>query len=229
MRYSHHKYVVIRKDRCIGGGGVFLALKNYLTVVEEPSFNGNAEMVWVKLCFNKYKSIYVCSIYRPPGSSIEPLYELNDILSSIHECSSPAILLAGDLNLPDLKFEDGICYTSHNPAYGYEINSFFVEMMNDYGFEQFVTQPTREDHLLDLVISTDPNIIENVQVVPGISDHEAITCQLVLPMDKPTSNNSRKIYQYHRADINGINEELYNFITSFLSSSPYDNTVENTT
>ena len=129
------QYMFIRKDRCIGGGGVFLALKNHLTVVEEPSFNGNAEMVWVKLCFNKYKSIYVCSIYRPPGSSIKPLYELNDILISIHECStSPAILLAGDLNLPDLKFEDGIFYTSHNPTYGHEINSFFVEMMNDYGF-----------------------------------------------------------------------------------------------
>ena len=82
------QYVVIRKDRCIGGGDVFLALKNYLTVVEEPSFNGNAEMVWVKLCFNKYKPIYGCSIYRPPGSSIEPLYEFNDISISIHECSS---------------------------------------------------------------------------------------------------------------------------------------------
>ena len=88
---------------------------------------------------------------------------LNDILISIHKCStSPAILLAGDLNLPDLRFEDGICHTSHNPAYGYEINSFFVEMMNNYGFEQFVAQPTRENHVLDLVLTTDSNIIENV-------------------------------------------------------------------
>ena len=130
-------------------------------------------------------------------------------------------------NLPDLRFEDGICYTSRNPAYGYEINSFFVEMMNDYGFEQLVTQPTRENNLLDLVLKTDPNIIDNVQVVPGISDHEAIICQLVLPMDTPTSNNLRKVYQYHRANINGIDEELSNFATFFLSSSPYDNTVEN--
>ena len=45
------QYMVIRKDRYIGGG-VFLALKNYLTVAEEPSFDGNTEMVWVKLCLN---------------------------------------------------------------------------------------------------------------------------------------------------------------------------------
>ena len=109
-------------------------------------------------------------------------------MTTIHECSvSPAILLAGDFNLPDLKFEDGISYINRNPTYGYETNSPFVEMMNDYGFEQFVTQPTRGDHLLDLVPSTNPDIIENVHVVPGISDHEAITCQLVLPSEKPAA------------------------------------------
>ena len=106
------------------------------------------------------------------------------------------------------------------------IHYYFVEMMNDYGFEQFVTQPTREDHLLDLVLSTNPDIIENVQVVPGISDHEAITCQLVLPSKKPAATTLRKVYQYHRADIRSINEELSNF-TSFLINNPYENTVEN--
>ena len=30
----------MRKDRYIGGGGVFLALKNHLTFVEESSFHG---------------------------------------------------------------------------------------------------------------------------------------------------------------------------------------------
>jgi len=101
-----------------------------------------------------------------------------------------------------------------------------LEMMNNYGFEQFVSQPTREDHILDLFLSTHPDIIENVQVVPGISDHEAVTCQLVLPSDKQTGNNLRKVYQYHRADVRGINEELNNFTTSFLTNSPHENTVE---
>ena len=118
------------------------------------------------------------------------MFELNDILTTIHESSvSPVILLTGDFNLPDLKFEDGIGYVNCNPTYGYETNSLFVEMINNYGFEQSATQPTRENHLLDLVLSTNPDIIENVQVVPGISDHEAITCQLVFSTEKPTANN----------------------------------------
>ena len=36
------QYVVVRKDCCVGCGGVFLALRNNLTCVEEPSFHGNA-------------------------------------------------------------------------------------------------------------------------------------------------------------------------------------------
>ena len=62
--------------------------------------------------------MYICSLYRPPGSSPEPLFELNDILAIIHENSiAPLILLTGDFNLPDLEFKDGIGYVNHNPAY----------------------------------------------------------------------------------------------------------------
>ena len=41
-----------------------------------------------------------------------------------------------------------------------------------------------------------------------ISDHEAITCQLVLSTEKPVSNSLRRVYQYHTADMRGINEEF---------------------
>ena len=57
-------------------------------------------------------------------------------------------------------------------------------------------------------------------------NHEAVTCQLVLPSDKQTDNYLRKVYHYHRADERGINEELNNFTTSFLTNSPHGNTVE---
>ena len=77
------------------------------------------------------------------------------------------------------------------------------------------------------MLSTNPDIIENVQVVPGISDHEAITCQLVLPSEKPAATTLQKVYQYHRADVRSINEELSNFTTSFVINNQYENTVEN--
>ena len=36
-----------------------------------------------------------------------------------------------------------------------------------------ITQPTKEDHILNLFLTMHPDIIENVQVVSGISDQEA--------------------------------------------------------
>ena len=45
--------------------------------------------------------------------------------------------------------------------------------MTMHGLEQFITVPTRESNIPDLVLSSQP-IISNVCVVPGMSDHEVI-------------------------------------------------------
>ena len=39
-------YKVIRKDQCLGDGGVFIELKNHLNVCEESPLLFDAEMVW---------------------------------------------------------------------------------------------------------------------------------------------------------------------------------------
>jgi len=173
-------YGVIRKDRNSSGGGVFLAIRNNLLFLEEPIFHGDTEMVWVKLCLDKSKPIYICSFYRPPNTSVDSITEFRHLLSEIfcHNSDSPRIIVAGDFNLPDTQWEEGLGHINPSPVYGYELNALFVETMNDYGFEQLVDLPTRGNHILDLVISTHPDIVSQVEVVPGISDHKAITFKL---------------------------------------------------
>ena len=61
--------------------------------------------------------------------------------------------------------------TLTSPVYGYELSALFVETID---FEQLVDLPTRGNHILDLVISTHPDMVSQVGVVPGISDHEVI-------------------------------------------------------
>ena len=58
---------------------------------------------------------------------------------------------ARDFNLPSITWEEGLGSLISTPAYGQELNSLFIETMNEFGFEQFVNQPTRENHMLDLV------------------------------------------------------------------------------
>ena len=66
-------------------------------------------MVWVKLCLDKFKPIYVCSFYRPPNTSVDSITGFkhsSNILT--HNIDSPRIILAGDFNLPDMHWEEGL-------------------------------------------------------------------------------------------------------------------------
>ena len=40
---------IYRKDRVVGGGGVFLGIKDTLVSVEEPTLDTNAELIWAKI------------------------------------------------------------------------------------------------------------------------------------------------------------------------------------
>ena len=70
--------------------------------------------------------------------------------------------------------------------------------------------------ILDLVISTHPDMVSQVEVVPGISDHETITFQIDQPLSKSPASKLQKVYQYHKAE---IIEEMNNFTTSFLANN----------
>jgi len=40
-------YKIICKDRCLGGGGVFIGYKDHLNICKESSLILDAEMIWV--------------------------------------------------------------------------------------------------------------------------------------------------------------------------------------
>ena len=64
-----------------------------------------------------------------------------------------------------------------------------------------ISQATRpiSSSILDLLITSFQNLIENIQTVPGISDHLAIIFAVNLTPHTPKKPN-RKVYQFHKAD-----------------------------
>ena len=62
-------------------------------------------------------------------------------------------------------------------TYGTKINSFLLDTSNDHGLEQLLDEPTRNNHSMDLVLSTYLEIICDVTVVPGMSDHGILLSQ----------------------------------------------------
>ena len=79
---------------------------------------------------------------------------------------------------------------------------------------QMVEEPTRGDNTLDLIITSRPNQINRIQVMPGISDHSAVYAEFDI---KPTRKKQtpRKVPLYKKASWTGLRhhaEQLANRI-----------------
>ena len=60
-----------------------------------------------------------------------------------------------------------------------------------------------------------------------MSDHEAVSFQLNLSVQRLPANQYRKIYQYHKANqLAIVKEEMERYKQTFLASNPYELTVE---
>ena len=55
-----------------------------------------------------------------------------------------------------------------------EINNKFIEALEENCLNQAVTEPTRQDSILDLVLTTNPSIIEHISVEDGMSYHKIV-------------------------------------------------------
>jgi len=225
-------YKIIRKDRSLGGGGVFIGFKNYLELSEVTTLSSNisdTEMVWGKLQIHNQKPLHICSFYRPPDTSLSPIIELNNCLLQLHTSDPenfPHLLIAGDFNFPDISWCNGYAQIDPNPAYGTGINQLFVDSINDYGLEQFINIPTRGNNILDLLLCSHPNLISNIKIAPGISDHDAILYSLDLHSRPLIDRIDHPIYLYYKGNLEGLKVDISNFQTQFLTSDPYSNELE---
>ena len=107
----------------------------------------------------------------------------------------------GDFNLPDIDWD---YYLGSS-----EISNKFVSMCNELGMTQYVNVPTRDSHILDLVLATVDNSVFNVEVdAPfSYSDHCIIYFKLLFFKSKK-GKQAKKIKLYSNAD--------YDLIIAFL-------------
>ena len=127
--------------------------------------------IWAKVTPSKRAPIYVCSFYRPPDLSIDPILQLGLSLNTLTRrfTELPNIIVMGDFNLPGINWLDGSGQVISNPSYGVELNNIFLDQINDIGLNKFVNTPTRNNNILDLVLSTSSTILD-LTTAPGMSD-----------------------------------------------------------
>ena len=90
---------------------------------------------------------------------------LEEILLSQHEC-----VIMGDLNLPNIDWT----LERPTPAPGNKL----MQLLADNNLTKHVHETTRQNNILDLVISTE-ELIVNLKITDKIEDHQAITFSII--------------------------------------------------
>ena len=193
-------YTVLRKDRVIGdkirGGGVALYIKNEFSVTTRDDLTeaNFPESIWCNIEIMGEKTLVgVC--YRPPLNSKicdEAMYEL------ITRASREQVLIMGDFNFPELDWAKSETLDDSHP---------FIECVNDNFLFQGVTECTRSSNILDLVLTSEENMIDNVTVGEpfGSSDHQIIRFDLIAC--KEGSQVETKMHDYFKADYEQMRED----------------------
>ena len=87
-----------------------------------------------------------------------------------------------------------------------------------------VTRPT-SGKTLDLLFSSYPNVISDVHTIPGMSDHLAILFHINVKASR-SFKPPNKIFDYKRADFDGLRKSMSDSAENFLASAPQNFAVE---
>ena len=103
-----------------------------------------------------------------------------------------------------------------------------LSSLDTHALAQIHKEPTREENILDLLITNKPGLIKSSHSVPGISDHCRPTVVTELDIDPPyRCTKLRLVRQFKNANWEAIRQQIRSCWTSFSKSSPSRSVNEN--
>jgi Reverse transcriptase (RNA-dependent DNA polymerase)/Endonuclease-reverse transcriptase len=203
--YFPENYQVIRRDRDLHGGGIFVCVqKSPDTDVVVTSISQTSEILWLDLILNK-TTLTIAAVYKP-DRKLGPLDELINSIKEINLNKNPAkfLLICGDLNLPTIQWRN-----IDPDSRGNEVEK--VSQLLNLGLSQMVTEPTRvtdqSSSILDVILTNQPHNVLNVTTEDKFGDHRIVTADIVFE-HKISRKPPREVHLYHKADIDQLKAEL---------------------
>ena len=186
-------FVIYRSDRCVRQrGGVALYLRKELNAKLYSTFSNSVVETLIVTC-KKLNTIFIC-IYRPLSTKndewSQALDKLNEQICMIQSNSGyDSIICGGDMNFLNLKWEENLPMIDLELSYQEES---FVSFMFSQNLMNYVNKPTRNENILDLVLTNNYDMITSthIDVNNGFSDHNTVTCKLNITFsDADNSDN----------------------------------------
>ena len=205
--------MVARRDRTDGrkGGGVALFCKREVRSVVHIHTSGDAERIWC-LLHGDLGPVRIGVWYRAPDAAPAEISTLIDELSDTSSGVTGTILL-GDMNIHHSSW---LRFSSGCSAEGQALRN----ICDDAGLLQKVREPTRNQYLLDLVL-TDLSDTLRVEVLPAITDHKLVMCRLRIatPIYHAVT---RYVWDYKQARWDGLIQAFANSDWQYLASGSVD-------
>ncbi|KAL3854785.1 hypothetical protein ACJMK2_014034 [Sinanodonta woodiana] len=122
-------------------------------------------------------------------------------------------ILSGDFNLPTIDWNTNT--VKDNPQYESIMNTKLAEITTNNDLQQMVTEATRGNNILDLIFTTNPALVHNIEIHPGMSDHGVIIADINLKA-KISKKKQREVHLFKKADWDNLKTDVEQELTKVL-------------
>ena len=191
---------MFRRDRITGnrGGGVLLYARDSVNATEVQVESGFGEHVWCQI-----GELLVGVIYRSNNTRIVGQDNNKNLLELLTKVCDKQVLILGDFNYPDI---DWCTYTASAAAS--RDCCEFINTIEDCFYTQHVLSPTRDDAILDLVLSREPDLVSQLQVINSLGDSDHNMIEFTFHMSRKVYNDTKEMRDYRCGDYDSIKKCL---------------------
>ncbi|PIK47853.1 putative RNA-directed DNA polymerase from mobile element jockey-like [Apostichopus japonicus] len=161
--------LVPRKEKTGGGVGILFRSSLSLKIKSHEKVYNSFKAIHAELTVNS-RTVNLVALYRPADSSFGSFLSDFGELIVDYLPSQSDVMFCGDFNI---HVDD----TSDSKAHR------FQNLLLSFGLTQHITYPTHKfGHTLDLIITREhsTSLLSDICVLPGLSDHYALSCNLNL-------------------------------------------------
>ena len=218
LLFGNTNYKIYRNDRKSHSGGVAIICKSNLNPIQ-LYFNNFNNIEHITLVLHYTKNIRLSCIYRPPSTDFNTHKSICKFLFALCDTISPTIIV-GDFNLPLYNWNDNT-FPNYPSTY-----CEFENSLCQNSLIQLITFPTRNNNLLDLLLTNNPMIISKINECPPfgfgkyISDH--ISFSFSLPFQAHLKINQKVGLNFRKSNLYSIHQSLSSIDWNLLLSNSTD-------
>ncbi|CAC5420837.1 unnamed protein product [Mytilus coruscus] len=113
-------------------------------------------------------------------------------------------MVSGDFNLGNIDWSNSSVIPSKpDPS----LHQHLLDILQDHNLTQVVDKPTRNDRALDLLCMSNPSLVNRVETLPPLGDHDIIFSEINLSFSK-AKQSPHKVFIYKKADWEKIGKDL---------------------